>query len=285
MTIKDIYKVNEVVKGYEYYLHLLEEKSLGMFIYSNCPDSLPPEQIESRLIYEGRAIVFKHKTAGIVTVSGGLSGIDKYYLPTHAVYAQPALGSGNLLIGKDCIIIYNSQIDQYRNKGLYEIITRYARMLADADSSIQIALVNSRAQKMVTAATMTAAESINKVLEKMKMGDYESINQQSIIDMYKILDMYDTKNNIITELLSAKEKILSSFLSEIGVKNTYEKKERLISDELSTNEQLLTVNTDDLLTWRKKGIELVNKMFGTSITVKRNPVYSVDYVEKKEQNI
>ena len=158
-------------------------------------------------------------------------------------------------------------------------------MLADADSSIQIALVNSRAQKMVTAATMTAAESINRVLEKMKAGDYESINQQSIIDMYKILDMYDTKNNIITELLSAKEKILSSFLSEIGVKNTYEKKERLISDELSTNEQLLTVNTDDLLTWRKKGIELVNKMFGTSITVKRNPVYSVDYVEKKEQNI
>ena len=103
--------------------------------------------------------------------------------------------------------------------------------------------------------------------------------------MYKILDMYDTKNNIITELLSAKEKILSSFLSEIGVKNTYEKKERLISDELSTNEQLLTVNTDDLLTWRKKGIELVNKMFGTHILVKRNPVYSVDYVEKKEGNL
>ena len=78
---------------------------------------------------------------------------------------------------------------------------------------------------------------------------------------------------------------MASFLSEIGVKNFTEKKERLITDEVTADDQLLTINVEDMEDYRKKGIKEVNKMFGTSITVKRNPSYNVNsYSENKESD-
>ena len=133
-----------------------------------------------------------------------------------------------------------------------------------------------------------SAEDRKADLRKIDVNDDKKLTKSEISSYGKDVT---TKSISDQNSLKAKNEQLSKEADNLAnssnadVKNTYEKKERLISDELSTNEQLLTVNTDDLLTWRKKGIELVNKMFGTSITVKRNPVYSVDYVEKKEGNI
>ena len=94
---KQIYPVNSVKKGYSYYVELLTEKANGMYIYSGLPDSLPSDQLELKLILDGYCVVFNHPKFGLVTCGGGLSGIDKYYLPTNFVYAQPALCSGNLI--------------------------------------------------------------------------------------------------------------------------------------------------------------------------------------------
>jgi hypothetical protein len=273
---KNMYQVNKVITGYQYYCHLLEEKCLGMYEYEGLPDSLPEEQIESRLIWVGRNIVFEHKKEGLVVVSGGLSGVDKYYLPVYAVYAQPALGSGNFRIGKDCVVMYNSQIDQYEPVGLRDIIRRYARMLADIDSSINIATVNSRAQKMNVVNTQQTAKTVNEAMDSLYRGEPYTINQNSILDMYKTLDWFDTnKSTIISDLLVTRERLIGDFLTEIGVKSDFEKKERLITSEVSANDQLLTINVADMLKWRQKGVDQINKMFGTNIKVKRASAYEL----------
>ena len=57
------------------------------------------------------------------------------------------------------------------------------------------------------------------------------------------------------------------------------------TDEVTADDQLLTINVEDMEDYRKKGIKEVNKMFGTSITVKRNPSYNVNsYTENKESD-
>lgn len=274
---KQIYPVNSVKKGYSYYVSLLTEKSNGMYIYSGLPDSLPSDQIELKLILDGYCVVFNHPKFGLVTCGGGLSGIDKYYLPTNFVYTQPALGSDNLKIDKNCVIIYNSSIDQYTRNGLSEIIQRSARLLADIDSSISILTINTRATKLNVAANDSIAKTVNHAMQKIADGEIETINTQSLLDLYKTVDWNsEQKQQEIIELLNAKQQIMASFLSEIGVKNFTEKKERLITDEVTADDQLLTINVEDMLNYRKNGIDKINQMFNTSISVKRNPSYDVN---------
>ena len=274
---KQIYPVNSVKKGYGYYVSLLTEKANGMYKYSGLPESLPADQIELKLILDGYCAVFKHPTSGLVTCGGGLSGIDKYYLPTDFVYAQPALGSGNLKIDKNCVIIYNSSIDQYTRNGLSEIIQRSARLLADIDSSISILTINTRATKLNVAANESIARTVDAAMKKIADGEIQTINTQSLLDLYKTVDWNsEQKQQEIIELLNAKQQIMASFLSEIGVKNFTEKKERLITDEVTADDQLLTINVEDMLNYRKNGIDKINKMFNTSITVERNPSYDVN---------
>lgn len=282
-TSKKIYPVNNVKKGYNYYLNLLTEKATGMYVYKNNPSSLPMEQIELRLILNGYAVIFKHPVYGLVTCNGGLSGVDKYYLPTDFVYAQPQLGSGNLKISKDCVVIYNTSLDKYSRQGLSEMIMRTARLLADLDSSINIITVNNRATKLNVAANQAIAKTIDDAMTSIADGNVYTINTQSLLDMYKTVDWNNTtKQQQLQELLDAKKQILSNFLDEIGVKNIAEKKERMITDEVVADDQLLTVNVDDMTKSRIDGIKQVNQLFNVNISVNRNPIYNVSTYAKKE---
>lgn len=268
-----LYPVNRVARGFRYYRRLLLEKCFDMYTYTGLPESLPAAQIETRLIMQGYCVVFNHPTAGLVCSYGGMSGVDKYFLPTDFVYAQPALGSKNLKIHKDCVVIWNSQVDQYERGGLYELINRYARMLADLDSSISIMTVNYRSTFNHVVASDQVAKTVDEAMRKIEAGERYTINQKSIIDMYKTVPWSDEKSGKIQELIDAKEQILGAFLSEIGVKTSKNKREREITDEVAADNQLLTINVEDLEKWRIIGVEEINKMFGTKILVSRNPDY------------
>jgi len=277
----DLYPVNDVKIGYSYYVAMLTEKCLGQYNYSNLPENLPEEQIELRLIQNGYCCIFKAKgyqdgkiaDLGLVTAFGGLSGVDMYYKPTRFVYAQPVLVGKTVTLHKDCAIIYNSTIDEYRRVGFWEIIRRYARMLADLDSSFNILTVNGRAGKLNVVADEQTARTVNEAFQKLALGEYQTINQKSIIELYKTLDWNGDKTGQMTELLMAKEKVMENFLQEIGVNKRTDKRERLVADEVYADDQLLTVNTDDMLASRKKGVEEINRLFGTNITVRRNEAY------------
>ena len=52
-------------------------------------------------------------------------------------------------------------------------------------------------------------------------------------------------------------------------------------EEVSSDDQLLLISTDSMLKSRREGLERVNYLFGTSITVDLNPLYKV---ERREDN-
>lgn len=270
-----LYPVKNVKRGYSFYLKMLYEKCLGMFKYFNLPKSLPAEEIEKRLMWFGFCGVFKHKSHGIVCADGGLSGVDIYYRPTTFVYAQPVLGSGELTINDNCVIIYNTQSDVIRPYGFSELIKRYARMLADVDASIDIQIINSRATKLNSVADDLTATAVNNAMQAIERGETYTVNQNSIVDRWQTKDWNTAHPEQIEKLLDAKQCILNSFLEEIGVKSINAKRERMITDEVSADNQLLMVNTDDLLYKRKIGVKQINEMFDTNIKVELNETYDV----------
>ena len=69
------------------------------------------------------------------------------------------------------------------------------------------------------------------------------------------------------DLLNVREKLLSDFLEEIGIKKPTEKRERLVVDEVNSNDSMLYLNIKEMFDCRKEACNDINKIFNLDISV------------------
>lgn len=261
------YPANKVNNNYHMWVSRLTQLAANAFQYSNLPSNLPAIEIERRLIFQGFAPVFKHDIYGLVTSWGSTNGISIYGYGTHVTYAQPILGSGELEIGHRVAVIYNSMLDVNGDVSVNRLLW-YSKMLADIDSSINIAVVNNRDINSVTALTTPAYNALRDYHRKLESGDFDFVTTNSGV-LESLSDLHKNKNEGIslTELYDTKRKILEDFYTDYGIQKISHKNERLIPDEIVNDEEFLSDNIRDLFEQRKLGCQRINALFGTNITV------------------
>ena len=270
--IEKIYDVADVVDGYYYWFWKLFNFCLTIFEYNGLPESLPAREIESNLIMTGHCVIFPNM-ADLVTANTSLYGLDLYYNPTNATFANPNIGSKNLTIGENCEIIYNSSLKDnvlyiHSDGSMMSFINRYSRMLADVEATLDIYMVNARLTSFPVASSDSVVQNLKKFFNKLKRGERGIITDDSIIQQFRSVDI--NRANIhdgCNDWLVARDKILEMFFRDIGVKFYNPKKAQVSEDELQVNNQMLIISLDDMLKERKAGIDRVNKMYATNISV------------------
>lgn len=279
-TLALMYSVNDVESGYNYWFNKLLERTLSIFEWNGLPDSLPEREIELNLILTGHCVVFE-KNDKLITQCTTLFGNENslYYYPTKAIYASPKAGYGVLDIGKNCEIIYNSPLQNnifYFNTdtGLRTFIQRYARMLADIESTISIYSVNNRATSYPTAANDNVKSSLERFFNNIAIGKRAVISDNAIIEQFRNVEI--SRSNYkdgINDWLIARDKTLEMFYRDIGVKFYNPKKAQVTEEELQTNDQLLLISLTDMLKEQRKGAAAVNKKYDINITVDISPEF------------
>ena len=270
--IEKIYDVSDVIDGYYYWFWKLFNFCLTMFEYKNLPDSLPAREIESNLLMTGHCVVFPDM-ADIVTACTSLYGFDRYYNPTNAIFANVKMRSKNLNIGENCEIIYNSSLKDNvlyikSDSSMMSFIKRYSRMLADVESSMDIYMVNSRLTSFPVASSDSVMQNLKLFFKKLKRGERGIISDDSIIQQFRSVDISKASvHDGVNDWLVARDKILEMFFRDIGVKFYNPKKAQVSEDELQVNNQMLVISLDDMLKERQRGIERVNNLFATNISV------------------
>lgn len=273
-TLRLMYKVNDVETGYNYWFNKLLARCMSIFDWGNLPESLPEREIELNILLTGHCVIFE-KYGELITQCTTLYGNEnsKYYYPTKAIYANPKIGYGTLSIGNDCEIVYNTPLQNnifYVNSdgGMLTFIQRYARQLADIESTINIYIVNTRAVSYPTASNDNVKNSIDKFFDKLAIGQRAVISDNSIIEQFRNTEITrSTFKDGVNDLLIARDKILEQFYRDIGVKFYNPKKAQVTEDEVESNDQLLLVSLKDMLKERRKGLERVNARYNTNITV------------------
>ena len=269
-----IYPVNDVEVGYNYWFNKLLLRCMSIFTYGNLPETLPEREIELNTLLTGHCIVFEKNDEIITQCTQLFNNQDSiYYYPTKAVYANPKILSGELEIGKNCEIIYNSPLQNNIfylpcDGSMLTFIQRYARMLADIESTLNIYSVNERAISFPTASNDNTKNSLKVFFDKIAMGFRAIISDNNIIEQFRNVDI--TRPNIkdgINEWIIARDKVLEQFYRDIGVKMYNPKKAQVTEDEIESNSQVLLISLKDMLKERREGIERVNKMFKLNITV------------------
>ena len=278
--IKRLYDVSDVKLGFDYWYFKLFNVLLDIFEYDNMPSGISQREIELNLMMTGHAVVLPKKDGTLFTPLTSLFGYDEYYQPTTAVFANPVVTTAKeYKIGTDCEVIYNNKLKDslyyiHADSGLATFVSRYARQLADIESTLNIYTVNSRLTSYPVTTDGSVTESLKAFFKNLVMGKRAIITDDTIIEKFRNVDINRSMiRDGINEWLIARDKILEQFYRDLGVQMYNPKKAQVTDDEVESNTQLLLISTDDMLRERKEGIDRVNNMFGTSISVSINPLY------------
>ena len=285
-----MYNVNSVPEGFDYWFYKLLNYCLQIFRYKGLPDSLPGRELLMNLIITGHSVIFENK-GELITARTTIYDFDLYYRPTKATYGNPVIKSRTLEFGKDAEIVYLTRISgnvlnrQAVDSGLITFIKRYARMLADIESTISIYTVNSRFTAYPVGGSDQVRQSLENFYNQISIGKKAVITDDVILESFRNVDIVGYRGgDKVNDWLIARDKVLSMFFRDIGVKFQQEqKKAQLTEDEVEADEQLLLLNVKDMLEVQQEGLDRVNKHWGTGITVELNPAYDrTNYQQRKE---
>lgn len=283
---QDLYNFKDKKNNILYHTLYMFTRTCSMFKWSGLPDTMPEIFIELYLQVNGFACIAKDKkTDNLYAFFGGLGGEpDPYYQPTICTVANPALQlNEEYKINDDCVIIRNDPF----YTGLLPMFNKYASMLAENELSLNIASINTRIIQAISAGDDRAKESAELFLKKLVEGDIGILADNAFLDndTIKTLPFSTTSSSgVIGDLIEYEQYIKASWYNELGLNANYNmKREALNSAESSINDDILFPLVDQMLAQRKKGIEKVNQMFGTEISVELNSSWRDNKEEEKAE--
>lgn len=277
--------VCDFVKNYNFFFKWLTNKVCECFCIDGLPETVNEDYLKTNLILDGN-ICITDFGKNLYACIGALGGPpDEYYFPTIYTIANPVLGSKQVTIGKDGVVIFNTSIDGISDFdftcGLYDLVSQTATMLADNIISINCAQINTRVTAIFTADSDPQAVAGEFVLKKMYAGSPYQILRQDIVKKIGINPMAQNRSKgTITELVELQNYIIGNFFQSIGIKsNNIRKKGEMIRDEINAQNEFTTVSIMEILKSWQKGFDKVNELYGTDIHVSLNPVLSNSFLQ------
>ena len=254
----------------EYYIKDTLIRTQKMFKYNNLPKTIPKEQLELLLQRNGYAVITK-VNGELYAFYGGLGGEpNAYYLPTIATVANPALKfSKSMVIDKECVVIKNDVMFM----GLMPLIQSTSYLLAQADISFKYALINGRMKAIVTAPNDEVKASLDEMFKQIEKGSsLKVVVDDDLMNELKV-SPYGTNDNGI-DIIELKQYIIGSFYQKLGIQSNFNmKREALNSAESALNDDILYPLIDEMLEERQKGIEKINELYGTNISVELSSIW------------
>lgn len=170
---------------------------------------------------------------GMCFSPASLDGYNFYYQYTHANISNPTLSNTlRLEIGKECALCCLTP----DKMGIWDLIERYAEMLANLDNAINISIINSKTPYILGGKTKAAVQTLKKMLDKVNSGQpavfYDSRLQDDQVTKdspFQHLPIFDNPKEayLTPDQLMDLHTILSDFDSEVGIPTVpYQKKER-----------------------------------------------------------
>ena len=264
-------------RTYQQYFDRLVDIAISSFKWENLPEGIDPRFLEITLFYNGQIAFFKDDEMGVMLAlpfsNNGL--MDVYNNPvSFRAYANN--GYQKELTNQDAVICYNNMM---RKNSVFDT-EQYAYRLYQLERTLD---VNINAQK--TPVLVRCSENQRLVLKNLYMkydGNQPFIFGDKDLDLKSLQVLKTDAPYLVDKLQQAKNALWNEALTYFGVANvTSEKKERLITDEVSRGMGGVFAARHSRLKARQKAAEAVNAMFGTNIQVDFNDVIT-DATEPSE---
>ena len=261
---------------YRQYLYRLTELAISMFEWKNLPDTVDARYLELHLFETGCMVYFKDEVIGDLCLDCIVQGrLDVYGNP---LLRRAYSGYNNyqkLLKYNNSVIIWNN----YLHGNSILDIEMFARRLYNIDRIID---VNANAQKTPVLLQGTEKQRLTLLnLYKEYDGNAPFIFGDKNLDINSLKAFSTNAPYVCDKLYQLKTQIWNEALTYLGISNiNIQKKERLITDEVTRNQGGTIASRYSRLESRRQAVEKINDMFGTNIEVN----YREDFQQVGDDN-
>lgn len=253
---------NRVYTNYFYRLMLI---SKALFKWENLPNNINEKWIENFLFTDGSCIFFKDDTVGFMVTKFTTAGRLNYYdePTTVRAYATDYISTTHEN-NVDCVIIRNND----DSIPTFPTIQLYAHDLTNIKRTIDTNVI---AQKIPYIILCSDKQKLSfKQLIRQANDNEPYIYGDKNLDLNEIKIMKTDVPIVFDKLQTQKNNIFNECLTFLGINNANtDKKERLITNEVESNNESIQVNSDVMLKARQEACKRINEMFGLNISVRR----------------
>lgn len=255
--------------------------AMNAFEWEGLPAGILPRHIERELFSKGKAIFFKAPRMSYMCLACSESGeVDPYGDPLR--YTAHGFNYHHTFERDECVIIENNLL----RLSTEQFIMFYVNKLTEAERTMD---VNIKANKTPVVVLCDDKDVLSfKRIFQMVDGNTPAVFADRSISLDN-MQALDLKAKFLgNELMDYKKSVENELLTFLGKNNIpAEKKERLITDEANSNNQLIESFFELQFEARRRACDEINEKFGLNVSVKRRESLvenSVETVENSEEN-
>lgn len=266
------------------YLERMKKICLSMFEWQNLPQSCNARFLEMCLFYNGQAALLYDDEYGFINTMAADGGyINIYGLPTEINCYSYRFNQRRSLytvdIGeeksKECILVMNN----YERVPTTATISLFAYRLAEAQRTADTNIKSLRTPILITT-DQKQYFTLKKMYEEYDGNTPAIFADKNLISPEALKAIKTDAPVLFNDIMEYKREIWNEFLCFIGLQNLNEKKERLITNEVDSNNEVINMNLQALLIPRKEACKQFNEKYGLSgdkaIDVKvRSDLYNI----------
>lgn len=248
---------------YLQYYERLTELAISMFEWQNLPSTVDPRYLELHLFQNGCVVYFNDDVVGNLCLDCLPNGdFDVYGNPINRRAYSSYNNYQRMLNESNSVIIWNN----YLRSNSVTAIKLFSRKLYILDRIID---VNVNAQKTPTLVQGTEKQRLTLLnLYKEFDGNAPFIFGDKNLDLNALKCISTNAPYVADKLYQLKVQIWNEALTYLGISNiNIQKKERLITDEVTRNQGGTIASRYSRLQARREAVDKINTMFGTNISV------------------
>lgn len=273
---RDLDESYDEANSYIKYRDNLMQLGMSMFGWENLPETCNERYIEKTEYFRGATVFFKDPDIGHLCLPVIFNGPFDIMDEPDRRQAYSRSGYRRNLTKDDSVIIWNN----YLRKPSCLTVNHYARRLADLENAID---VNCKAQKTPVLLRCNENQRMTLInLYKQYEGNYPFIFGEKDLDMKGVTAVSTGAPYVADKMFQIKMQVWNEALTELGISNiSYQKKERLVSDEVVRNMGGTIASRYSRLEMRRQAVDKINAMFGLDIEVN----FREDYRQTDDENM
>ena len=238
--------------------------SLNMFRWEGLPQTIESRHIENSLFNYGLCLIVNDDDLGFISVPcnyGAYMNVNN--VPTEVITCGFNYIKTFDYIRKDknkCQLILNNDLAIGNEQYIFD----YAQRMFEVENCIRVN-INQQKFPWFVNTTPNNKKTMEEMFKKVMNGEPYILGSKDQIGNVEVLTL--NTPYIADKLNEYKYELEREVLSFHGLNNNFEKKERLLVDEVSSNNDFIDRNVELMYRQRQIACESLNKKFGWNVRV------------------